>query len=138
MSIDYRIIAPSEAADVLADPDHEPRAPLGSLGDVRHWLTQRVANMTPDHDRVSCHIGTGRGSAWVHFWTVEAYKSRRDNYVPRDDYAVTTISFMAYGDFDFTVIGECAARFGGTIFDHQTSEMLAPEEFLHRLRLSDT
>ncbi|HEX4796829.1 MAG TPA: hypothetical protein VH370_23760 [Humisphaera sp.] len=132
--MDYRIIAPSEAPAALGNPDHEPTEPLGSLAEVRDWLAHRVASFTPDADGICYRIATGNGGGPVHLWTSEAYRQWRDKYIPRDDYAVTTISFMMYGDFDPTLIGDCAARFHGTIFDHQSSEMLSPEEFLGRIR----
>ena len=141
MSVDNRIIATSEAKAVLANPDHEPRTPLGSLGDVRRWLAQRVLNMTPDGAHMCYQIGTGQGGGPVYLHTLEGAGRDdiyRDNYVARDDHAVTQIGFYMYHDFDFTVIGDCAARFGGTIFDHQSSVLLSPEEFLSRLRDNGT
>ena len=137
MSVDFRIIAPSEAAAVFDDPAYyEPTEPLGSLGEVRDWLSRRVASIHPNTDGVTYHIDIGNGSGQVSVRTAEAHGRPRDQCVPRDDHAVTTIFFMMYGDFDRAMIGECAARFHGTIFDHQSSEMLSPEEFLVRLRRS--
>ena len=42
------------------------------------------------------------------------------------------MTLMVYHLRDFTVIADCAARVGGTIFDHQSGDMLTPEEFLQR------
>lgn len=133
MSVDFRIIALSEAPAVLNNPRHQPTEPLGSLGEVRDWLARRVASLTPDADGVTYRIAIGNGFGPVHLRTAEAHGRPRDEYVPHDDHAVTTISFMMYGDFDGAVIGECAARFHDTIFDHQSSEIVSPQEFLARL-----
>ncbi len=141
MSVDCTIISPSEAGALLTNPDHESRTPLGTLGDVRRWLAQRVLNITPDGAHMLYNIAAGQGSGPVYLHTLESAGREDifgDNYVARDDHAVTRMGFYMYRDFDFTVVGDCAARFRGTIFDHQTSELLSPEEFLSRLRHNGT
>jgi hypothetical protein len=127
MSVDFRIIAPSEASGVLADPAyHQATTVLCSLRDLLDWFGARgaVVHKYPSHYSVGTASGDG---AEVH---IKGGAGSGD---------VTQVTFCVYGEnFDTPLIADCAARFGGIVFDHQSSEMLAPDEFLRRCRRDGT
>jgi hypothetical protein len=121
MSVDFRIVARSEAAAVAGDPGHyRPASVLCSLGDLLDFFAAKEARVDAYRSHYSIATSGGNDGAEVRI-TREAGGG------------ITQISFNVYGEhFDRTLIGECAARFGGIVFDHQSSEMLTADAFLRR------
>jgi hypothetical protein len=127
MSVDYRIIAPSEAPAVSADPaNRQPTAVLCPLRDLLDWIAARGAAVYSYEGHYSVVTAGGDGAKLC-------IKSEAAGG------GVTQVSFYVYREnFDTPLIGDCAARFGGIVFDHQSSEMLTPDEFLRRCRRDGT
>jgi hypothetical protein len=123
MSVDYRIIAPSEATAVFDDPsNHHPTTILCDLSELLAWIAARGAAV---HPRNTCYSVVTNAAGDGAEMCVDS----------EGDDAITQITFYVYGDgFDYPLIGDCAARFGGIVFDRQTSEVLTPDAYLRRCR----
>ena len=72
MSVDFRIIAPSESEALLADPGfYQPQVALCTLGELLAWLAARGERVSRQ-DKLIFHFGDGRrGSFWIYLSTRE-------------------------------------------------------------------
>jgi hypothetical protein len=154
VSWDYRIIAPSEAAGLAADPGYYvPRTPLGPYRAICDWITSRAGEWHQrDVDSFTVMIGED-GYVLLHLITVRqrtmlsgAYQQRKQigdqsydfvrrfmsSYVPADDEGVVEINVEGRGTGDITLVAQCAAWLNATVFDCQTSEMLTAEQWMRR------
>ena len=108
------------------------------LRDVLDWLAER-GNLCR-HDTLDYSVGTAiEGAARLDIVTARAAALRAqfqaddervwpENYAEREDDEVTRVTFNVYGDFDYTLISQCAAWLGAVVHDHQSSEVLAAED----------
>lgn len=155
MGWEYRIIAPSEATNLAADPSfYIPRTTLGPYRAIRHWLTSRAGEWHQrDIDSFTITIGK-EGYVLVNlvtsrqrFMHAEAFRQRELNgdpsydfisrfmasYVPAENEGVVEVSIQGWGSGDVTLIAQCAVWLNATVFDCQTSEMLSAEQWMRRV-----
>jgi hypothetical protein len=155
MSWGLRIIAPAEAAPVLADPSaYVPQTALGPFRTVLDWITTRADRWNRrDVDTVT--VTTGKDSYVVlHLATVrwhemisEAHRQRElrgdtdgsfthefmSAYVPDDDEGVIEITVDGRGSGgDAGLLEELAEWLQATIFECQFGEMMTPQEWRRR------
>ena len=157
MGTSFRIISPSEAGPLQADPgEYIPRAPLGPFRPMMERLRSHAAVWHPQgSDEFVMELADGGGYARLRLITPRWYEligdARRletrggpgsydavrradDAYVPRDDEDVGEVLVNRSDYRDVAFIADCVAPAPGSavIFDCQLDEMVTPDEWRGR------
>ena len=129
MTLDYRIIAPSEAVTLVEDPGgYVPHISLGTFRSIFDWITSRTKQW---HARNSNEVVVQAGAGYILFRLQSAgLMEGRSDDGPRDDQTIVELWVSMRGQGDASLIAQCAAWLNAVILDCQTGKILTPDQRL--------